>query len=115
MDVAAASLRVLTRACYPFRHPQGLLVRPGSHLALALHPLTRARAPSPYVLATCCSDGSSCCPSDHPVCDLDNGMCAASATATSDMVPMGHKFPATRDFSRSSLLHLVSGAAEDKA
>jgi hypothetical protein len=49
------------------------------------------------------------------VCDLDNGMCAASATATSDTVPMGHKFPATRDFSRSSLLHLVSGAAEDKA
>jgi hypothetical protein len=74
-----------------------------------------ARAASPYTAATCCSDGSSCCPADHPVCDLDNGVCAASAAASSDTLPLGKKFPATRDFSRSSLLHLVSAAAEDKA
>lgn len=73
----------------------------------------------PYVAATCCSDGSSCCPADHPVCDLDNGVCAASsalgASSALDTMPLGHKFAATRDFSRSSLLHFVSAAAaEDK-
>jgi hypothetical protein len=45
---------------------------------------------------------------------LDNGACANPASPL-DIVQLGTKFPATRDFSRSSLLRFVSGAAEDKA
>ena len=56
----------------------------------------------PYPKATCCSDGASCCPADHPVCDLAHGACAApNGTST---VALGHKFPATKQFSRTQLL-----------
>ena len=49
----------------------------------------------PYPEATCCDDKKSCCPGDHPICDVEAGQCKASADSL-DVVEMRPKERASK-------------------
>lgn len=44
--------------------------------------------------ATCCDDGEHCCPSDLPVCDVDEGRCLPKAGVAEGSVAWSAKTPA---------------------
>jgi len=51
----------------------------------------------PMPEATCCDDHEHCCPSDLPVCDVDQGTCSAGEGGVGGLtVPMRRKVPAER-------------------
>lgn len=71
----------------------------------------------PLPKATCCADGSHCCPHDLPVCDTNVGRCMKNSTmaALQDSVPWVEKHAASRNTHGRSWIPRIPGWAEHLA